>query len=197
MGDWTDKYKVNVPEGKSGDWAVEHFTVSEEQAKLEMMRSLFSSNRGRGVPAGTYTRLTRRGHTIMSDTPDEIRDHLDPIRAARGHVLINGLGLGMVLQAVLRKPEVERATVVDNSADVIALVGPHYQTMFGDRLTIIQANALEYKPPKGVRFGAVWHDIWDDLCGDNLTQMHTLHRRYGRRTEWQGSWGRGWIEARR
>ena len=194
MSNYTSKYKVSVPEGVSGKWRVERFTVTEEAAALERIRSIF--NGGRGVPAGTYTRLTRGGEVVMSDTPDEISDHLHAIHRAHGHVLINGLGLGMVLQAVLRKPEVERATVVDNSADVIALVGPHYQAMFGDRLTIIEADALEYKPPKGSRFGVVWHDIWDGICSDNLPDMKALHRRYGRLTEWQGSWGRELAERR-
>jgi hypothetical protein len=34
----------------------------------------------------------------------------------------------------------------------------------------------------------VWHDIWLDLCTDNLEGMGKLHRKYGRRTDWQGSW---------
>lgn len=191
-----DKYKVTVPEGESGKWKVARFTVDADAAKLERLRSMFSSSRGRGVPEGTYTRLMRGGHVVMSDTPDEIDDHRVAIRLARGNVLINGLGLGMVLQACLNKTEVERVTVVEYSADVLALVAPHYRAMFGDRLTIVQADALTYAPPKGIRFGAVWHDIWDDMCADNLKQMHALHRRYGRRADWQGSWGRDWIESR-
>ena len=194
MRDYLDQYKITVPEGVSGKWKIERFTVSDEDASLERIRSIFDG--GRGVPAGTYTRLMRGGTVVMSDTPDEIRDHLDAIREARGHVLVNGLGLGVVLQAALRKAEVENLTVVEQSPDVIALVAPHYQAMFGSRLEIVEADALEYKPPKGSRFGAVWHDIWDNMCADNLPQMHKLHRRYGRLSEWQGSWGRDYIEYR-
>jgi hypothetical protein len=56
---------------------------------------------------------------------------------------------------------------------------------------------MEYRPDAGARFGAIWHDIWDSICEDNLDQMKTLHRRYGRRCDWQGSWGRDTIEALR
>jgi hypothetical protein len=183
--------KVSVPEGVSGDWKVTRFTVTEDDEKMERIRSMFSfSSRGRCVPAGVYTKLTRHGYLVMSDTPDEMRDHCIFIYNAKGHVLINGLGLGVVLQSCLEKPEVTHATVIEKSPDVIALVGTHYQEKYGDRLTIINADALEWIPPKNVRYGAVWHDIWDDLCEDNLSQMQTLHRRYGRKTDWQGSWGK-------
>src|SRR5258708_655534 len=134
MRDWKD-YKVNVPEGKSGVWQVEKFTVSAEDEKLERLRAMISfSSRGRFVPAGTYTALKRNGEIIMSDTPDEIRDHYDAIYEAKGHVLINGLGLGVYLQAVLNKPEVEHVTVIELSDDVLKLVAPHYQAKYGDRL---------------------------------------------------------------
>lgn len=112
--------------------------------------------------------------------------------AGHGEALINGLGIGMVLKNVLLKDEVEEVTVVERSADVIALVAPHYRD---PRVTVVHADAMEYAPPKGKRFDAVWHDIWTFVCADNLPQMHRLHRRYGRRAAWQGSWSRDIIEA--
>lgn len=192
-----EEYKVDVPEGQSGDWKVEKFEVTEEDAKWERMRSTFSfSSRGRGVPAGWYTRITRGGSVIMSDTPDEIYDVYSMIYHATGNILINGLGLGVVLNACLMKPEVTHATVIEISPDVIELVGPHYQQRFGDRVSIIADDAFTYKP-NGQRFGAVWHDIWDNICSDNLPQMHKLHRKYGRKTDWQGSWCRERAEMGR
>lgn len=181
---------VTVPEGERGPWKVERFTISEEKASLANISMMFKPG-GRRCRAGTYTKLTRDGEIIMSDTPDEKRDHYWFVNRARGHVLINGLGLGMVLGAVLLKSEVERATVVEASEDVIALVGPHYAC---DRVEIVHGDALTWKPPAGVRYGAVWHDIWDDICADNLPEMKRLHRRYGRRADWQGSWARELCE---
>lgn len=200
LGEQMDKYKVNIPEGCSGDWRVEHFEVTEDDEKFERLRAIISG-RGRFVPAGKYIRLIHKGRLmdvlVMSDTPDEIRDHLEAIHKARGHVLVNGLGLGIVIQAMLNKPEVEKVTVIEISPDVIALVGPHYQTHFGDRLEIIEADAFTWQPPKGVRYDVVWHDIWNDICADNLPEMHKLHRKYGRRAGWQGSWCRWRCEEQR
>lgn len=180
--------KVTLPEGKKGDWSIKKFTVPKEP-NIEMMRLAMS---GRSIRPGEYTKLThkKRG-VIMSDTPAEMADHYDFVRMAKGHCLINGLGLGMCVKAALSKSDVTKVTVIEMEQDVIDLVSPHYTD---DRLTIICADAMEYRPRKGDRFGAVWHDIWDTISQDNYEQMKTLHRRYGRYADWQGSWGRPEIE---
>jgi len=187
-----DEYKVDLPIGESNNWSIEQFEVSEDQAAIERIRSMFDG--GRGVPAGKYTALKRNGQTIMSDTPDEIRDLFSIIRNARDHVLINGLGLGMVLKACLDNEAVTHVTVIENSLDVIHLVGKYYEDRYGDKLTIIFGDAFDYNPPVNTKYGAVWHDIWDNICTDNLPEMHKLHRKYGRRTYWQGSWCRDMCE---
>jgi len=180
--------KVNIPEGKSGDWEVEKFTISKKEARMSVF------NYGHRMPsAGTYTRLMEKRHTIMSDTGAEQRDHREPVREAKDHILINGLGIGMVLMNCMLKPEVTKATVIELSEDVINLVGPVYKEIYGDRLEIIQANALDWKPPKGIRYGMVWHDIWPEISMCNHPEMKRLHLRYGRRADWQGSWCRAEV----
>lgn len=94
--------KSIVPEGKSGDWKVEKFTVSEEEARFNNARAMFSfSSRGRFIEAGEYTRLMKENTVVMSDTPAELDDHRWFISHAHGNVLINGLGLGVVVQGLL------------------------------------------------------------------------------------------------
>ena len=181
--------KVTIPEGQRGLWRVERFEIDKMHAAM----SLFSY-RARAPQPGTYTRLLRGQHCVMSDTDAEMRDHRYAVYKATGHVLLNGLGIGMVLAACLRKPEVTKATVIEIDADVIALVGPHYTDA---RVEIVCADALTYQPPKAVRYGMVWHDIWSNICSDNLPQMKALHRKYGRRADWQGSWCRYECERRR
>lgn len=98
---------------------------------------------------------------------------------------------------MLDKPAVDKVTVIEISPDVITLVGSYLKEHFGARLEIIEADAFTWQPPRGVRYGAVWHDIWDNICSDNLPEMHKLHRKYGRRTDWQGSWCRWRCEDQR
>jgi hypothetical protein len=185
--------QVTVPEGKRGPWSVERFKVTKREASMGNLQAMMH---GRGsIRPGWYTKLqhARRG-LIMSDTPDEMRDHYAAVCRAKDHTLINGLGIGMVLAAILKKPEVTKVTVVEICPDLVALVGPHY--LKDRRVEIIVADAYSYQPPKGIRYGAVWHDIWDEFCGDNLDSMTPLKRKYGRRTDWQGCWGEAYIRAR-
>lgn len=186
---------VGIPEGQVGPWRVERWVMTETDAWASSLRAALNPQRPyRAVPVGTYTKLTHNGSTIMSDTPDELRDFQMAVLNAKGHILINGLGLGCVVISCLRRPEVETATVIEIDPNVIALIGPH---IIDDRLTIINGDAFQYKPPTGQRYQMVWHDIWDTICSDNLPQMHQLHRKYGRRTDWQGSWSRELCEWQR
>jgi len=187
--------EVKVPDGQSGVWSVETFVVDEEGARLANLRAAFRS--GRYINTGTYKRLCRGSVIVMSNTPAEISDHLGFIWKAQKveNVLINGLGLGVALSEILKSSVVKRVDVVEISEDVIKLVAPTFQS--DKRVNIIHADAFEYKPESGVRYGAVWHDVWDYITWDNLEGMKKLHRKYGRRCDWQGSWCRGLCERGR
>jgi hypothetical protein len=197
---WNEEYKVDVPEGQVGEWSIKHVTVDEEDEKRGRMFACNPSSMGRCVRAGVYTMLYHNGELWMSDTSDEIRDHLAPIhetKRAGGNVLINGLGIGVVTDAIASLENVTKVTVIENSPEVIELVGPTMLKKHGDKLEIIEADSYDFKPPKGERYTVVWHDIWLHLCTDNLDEMAKLHRKYGRRTDWQGSWGKELLRYRR
>ena len=186
-------YRVNVPEGESGGWAVQRFKIEDD---MRLWR-LKMDGRDGGMKAGQiYTRLirtdTRWANPMMSDTPMEVRDHLYAIGHMAGRVLINGLGIGMVLKAALARPSVTHIDVVEIDEDIINLVWPTYAD--DPRATLHHDDALTIKWPTGTRWDVAWHDIWPTICTDNIETMSKLHRRYGRRTNWQGSWQRGEIQ---
>jgi hypothetical protein len=182
--------EVNVPDGRSGPWAVETMVLTEADVAISNIRAAFKPG-CRTCSPGTYKRLRRDGETIMSNTPAEISDHMSFIwRCERvgGNILINGLGLGVALSKILEFENINSVTVVEKSEDVISLVGPSFAN--DQRVEIIHADAFEWKPPRGKRYTAVWHDIWDNICADNLPEMTKLHRKHGRRCDWQGSWAK-------
>lgn len=185
--------EINVPDGKSGEWEVSTFTVSNDDAKLFNLREMMHRS-CRTIYPGTYKKLTRNNYIIMSNTPAEIRDHIHFIHLASGSVLINGLGLGVAFSAILKKDTVSNVTIIEKSKDVIDLVAPTY--LQDKRVEIINEDAFEFKPPKNKKYDFVWHDIWDDICADNLSEMIKLHRKYARKTSWQDSWCR-WECKRR
>ena len=190
MKSW-EEYKVNIEPGESGNFSVERFEASEQAASFERIRAVVGG--GRCVPAGTYTALYRKGGwggktLVMSDTRDEIYDLRGVLTNAHDHCLVAGLGLGVVVRAMLLDERVTKVTVLEISPDVIKLVGESLKAEFGDKLEIIEADALEWKPPKGVHYGTCWFDIWDDICADNLSEMSKLKRRYARKSDWKGCW---------
>lgn len=187
---------TTVPDGQKGDWKIDTFTISPEDAKLYNLSVLMGGHFPglMQVGPGTYRRLSHKGAVVMSNTRMEIITNMGAYHEATGRVLINGLGMGMLLEAILSKPDVTYVRVIELEQDVIDLVGPHFAN--DPRVEIIHADALEYKPAKGEHFNYVWHDIWNDISADNLPQMAILGRRYNKRVaDNQGWWCRDIIRA--
>ena len=109
-------------------------------------------------------------------------------------MLINGLGLGMVLHAILQKDDVTHVTVIEKNRMLLTSLQPRLQTDL--RVEIINADAMEYCPPAGVTYNACWHDIWTDFATANLAQMDKLESKYRDICDWQGSWGREECEQK-
>jgi hypothetical protein len=192
-----DHIPLSVPDGKSGEWEVSTMIISEDDARWANLRASISfSQAGQFVEPGVFKKLTRNGTMVMSNTLSEVRDHHSFLYQVKSlhyeRILINGLGLGMVLVPLLRLRYIRSITVIEISKDVIKLVSPSYRDK---RLQIIRGDAFKYKPEKRVKFDAVWHDIWDNKCDENLPEMNSLIRKYSRIASWQGCWGE--LECRR
>lgn len=184
---------VAIPEGSRGGWVVKRFSVTENNIGLYNLRLIRDGQRRRIVPPGTYTKLIHEDEgVVMSDTPAEAYEHLSLYVNARGSVLLNGLGLGFALSAILSKTSVDQVTVVEKSIDVIHLVAPSFND--DTRVTIINDDAMTWRPEKGRRFNAVWHDIWTEICSDNKVQMKILRRAYAHRCDWQGCWSSEYLK---
>jgi hypothetical protein len=188
-------FKAIVPNGRCGDWRIEQFIVSKAESETTLLRAIITDRISEFVAPGIYTRLVRNHTVVMSDTLMELQTNSDFIHEAHGSVLINGLGLGVALAAILRKPEVKCVTIIEAAQEVITLVAPAFQR--DPRVQIIHADAFTYQPANTTKFDVVWHDIWDDFASENLSQMDKLENKYAAHTIWQASWGREICEALR
>ena len=163
-------YRSTIPAGRSGKWSVRKIKVKLDLENLRMIRD------GRGCAPGEFTQLYCDGRgTVMSDTDAEIEDMRDFIDVATGRIFVCGLGLGCLVQNLLRKEPVEYITVVEISPDVISLVAPHITS---DRLAIVEGDAFRHVISKGTRYDFAWYDIWDNICSDNLKEAAELRRRF-------------------
>lgn len=163
--------KVDVPEGTSGPWTVDKFEVTRGMEAMRLWRE------GRPCPPGTYTRLSGPGGSpFMSDTPAEMHDLSGFLWRSEGDVLITGLGLGMAIKALLKKPEVTTITVIEREPDVIRLVAPTYENA---RVSILQDDAFTWDPGP-LRFDWAWHDIWAKIGRRINQEGGVLRNRYKR-----------------
>jgi spermidine synthase len=181
-----------VPEGSVGEARVEHFTVSEQDSKFTSIRALVNPGRDEFVEPGTYARLIVCGATMMSDTRMERRSNVGVLHHASGHVLIAGLGLGMIIHPIAAKKEVKSITIIEKSADVIALVAP---TLPKKKVTVVEGDIFTWTPPKGTKYDTIYFDIWVNITTDNLDDMAKLNRRFAR-FKAEGAWVYSWQRDR-
>lgn len=180
-----------IPEGRSGQVRIDHFEVPDQfdprwiQHPEEM------------VAPGRYVRLMVGGDVVMSDVAMEQRTNREAVLAAQGHVLIAGLGLGMVLLPILRKPAVASVTVVECSPDVIGLVVPHLRAAAGPdsvKLTVIGGDIQHWRPgpDAGRIYSTIYFDIWTNVPnGGDYAQMKALHKAF-RPHLVKGGWMSSW-----
>lgn len=183
--------KSNLPEGQSGKWTVKRFTVPDltpQQRQADQRPDWAKSS------PGVYTCLQRGQQVFMTDLYDEWwtqKVAFDQALRRGGAILTTGLGLGMIVESLLRTPgcPVDTITVIEQSADVIRLVAPYLKGWYGDRLHIINANAFTWTPPSGSHYSVIWHDIWpnpaDPVAESEMRQLYAHFQPY---CDWQGSW---------
>lgn len=192
--------EVTIPAGQHGLAKVERFEITEEDSRLSAIRSI--NHPGEYVRPGKYVKLFVGNTLMMSDTTMERRTNHAFVCHAHGRVLIAGLGIGLILEAILDKPEVETVTVIEKYRDVVTLVGQHYQDKYRDKLTVITADIFDWRPiPKCMTYNVVYFDIWPEINPDNLKDMTLLHRAFRRHLDktdpdaWMDSWQRSYLKA--
>lgn len=187
-----------IPEGKSGNAKVGYFTVSDEEAERFNLRNLINKKPEFNILPGKYTRLLIDGEVVMSDTPFEQRTNQEVVEAAKGNVLIAGLGIGMILVPILQNPRVESVTVVEKSADVAALVYTSLVTngpfTADERMKLVMVvEDISNFIPKPKYFNTIYFDIWPSVKTDNLISGEKLKKQFRKHLK-PGGWMKMWVE---
>jgi hypothetical protein len=106
--------------------------------------------------------------TWMSLTPMELESHAMQIAMAEGVVGIGGLGLGMALFNILRKPEVEKVYVFEKERSIIKLLSKSARFMEwpgAEKLHIVLGD-IKSAPIPPDRLDYLYVDIWEMLGDD-------------------------------
>jgi len=187
-----------IPEGSCGSAKIEHFTITPRDSSLAALRAAINGHRSAMIEPGRYARLLVDGGIMMTDTPMEKSTSQELIRRARDHVLIGGLGFGMVLWPLLvKRPALLSLLVVEMNGDVISLMKEHLPR--DSRLHVEQGDVFRWAGPSWLwpKFDTIYFDIWPDICITNIAEARRLRRR-ARAWLAPGGWIGDWdTEVRR
>ena len=118
------------------------------------------------VPSGWMFMEKQKNNWLkwMSLTPMELESHQPHIAAAKGTVVVAGLGMGFYLYNILRKPEVKRVIVLEQDKNVVNLFQraiKREQWQHLPKFELVMGDACNYKPEFEVDF--LYADIWPFL----------------------------------
>jgi hypothetical protein len=106
----------------------------------------------------------------MTDGPQEVSMMTGLAKGQRGDVLVTGLGLGIVQQLLLHRPEVSTVTTIESRPGVAALhEGAEWFSGASHRLLVGDADALLRELAESGRYDGYVLDHWDTL-GDHLDE---------------------------
>lgn len=127
--------------------------------------------------------LVRGNRAWMSIMPLELESQMIGIRAAFGHVLVFGLGMGWAAAATAARPEVTAVTVVERDPEVLELVSaldPFAQLPETARakVRVIEGDAFAYRPDRAVDL--LMPDIWLPMLEDGrLDEVRRMQANVG------------------
>jgi hypothetical protein len=146
------------------------------------------------LPAGWMFEQRVEGKWLkwMSLTPMELESHMPHIAAARGTVVVAGLGMGFFVYNILRKPEVTRVVVLEKDANLVTLFNKairrnHWRHL--DKFELALGDALQFVPKHDVDF--LYADIWPYL-GDETALAKTQAIQANVKARTVGFWGQEW-----
>lgn len=138
--------------------------------------------------------LTRAGKMWMSTAPMELESQSHHLYAARGNVIVGGLGLGALVYNLLLKPAVQSVTVIERDPEVLLLMKGVMRSKWlrgpiRDKLVLIEGDALKFKTSD--RFDIALIDIWEK-AGDAALRpdMQQISKNVGAGA--YAGWGQEW-----
>lgn len=116
----------------------------------------------------------------MVDAPSEAATNNRPASKAHGKVLTFGLGIGYFIYMAMLNPEVTEITVVEKSAEVIAMFERFLYPQFPDRIQVnfICGDAFDYFNESFLKdYDYIYTDIWKSSY-DGLKTIEKLLQQY-------------------
>jgi len=175
-------YRERDPSG----WLVVHLLLGRRQMTA---RVFFDRTIRIPVLAVPSTAHWSWWEIVMSFTPNEWLSHWPFVRQAEGHVLIGGLGLGMVVRYLQEEPTVTRLTVIERDPHVVRLI----RDRLNAKVDVIVGDFWEeVRRFPDATFDSAWVDIWNEVHGTR-TPEHRKAEAACRRVVKKGGVAKAWM----
>tara|TARA_R100001594_G_scaffold85908_1_gene120422 strand:+ start:2599 stop:3156 length:558 start_codon:yes stop_codon:yes gene_type:complete len=134
---------VDLPEQTNGDFKIRKLECEPHECD-----------------GGIKTVLYHKNMPIMSDLPEELKEHL-PFFSLNlsGNVLVCGLGIGFINEVLINIPDIKKVVIVEKYKEVIDMVWPYCKK--DERFELIHADADTWKP--NINFDFAWLDSWTQV----------------------------------
>lgn len=162
---------IRIPEIKKGRWELKREKYPAYRGVIANDMIIAGSFR-EIAPLGFFKEdfefpaVLEDGNEWMTLTPVDLDTSDEAIERAHGKVVTFGLGLGYYAYMVSEKENVESVTVVEKSADVIALFKEYILPQFShpEKVRIVNADAFEYaeNTMPAEEFDVAFVDTWRD-----------------------------------
>lgn len=146
---------------------------------------------------GSYTTLWNRTQLrpMMSDHPCESESNLAFLQAARGRVLVVGLGLGYILLPLLQDPAIVSIDVVELDPDIIAKVGAVLLEQDARGILRLHQGELESWPiGREGEWDTIYLDVWFQVGTEERAQAVRALELY-RPLLAEGGWLDFWLSG--
>ena len=149
-----------LKEGKIGSFEIKRKTI---QARTVL--NMYDSKKGR-ILKGEYNfdypivTLLEDGHTWMSDSQIEIESVMGAVCAAKGNILIGGLGIGLLPTFIKNKRGIKRIDIVEKHQEVIDLV---FDQIKSPKMRIIKDDIFHYLNTTLNKYDFIHIDIWASI----------------------------------
>lgn len=185
-----------VPPGTRGSAKIQHMNLTSSSLMMANLRAMRDGMSEALCCPGKFALLSINGETMMSDAPMERMTNGSLVENAKGSVLIAGLGLGMVVHALVKLERVRHVDILEINPDVVHLVEPTLPPT-KCKVTLCDVFAFgekELAKKKGLRqkWDTIYFDIWPTIDSDDQPQITRLKRMFRPLLNdggWMGVWG--------
>ena len=156
------EYKNKIKENKKGNFTIKYSNLKEFDGYLYNKKTFLKES-----PIELY----EDDRLWMRISQKEIQGSFESIKRAKGKVGVLGLGLGYVVQELLKEDKVDKIIAYESSEDVISL----YLENFGDnpKVNIVKGDGFK---AKGEDFDFFFSDIYEYNLSEKVVEDYVKLR---------------------